>query len=60
MATKSVIKQRMRLLTLKKTTSQLLNMFKEGLKGNVVEKNNNLLQFCTYYNRADPCLSLRL
>jgi hypothetical protein len=42
----------MRLFILRRTTSQLLKRFKEGLKGNGVENTNNLLQFCTYYNRV--------
>jgi len=58
MSIRSVIMQRMKLLTLRKATSQLLNKF-EGLKGNRKESDNNLLQFCTYYNKANPCLSLR-
>jgi hypothetical protein len=36
----------------KKIVSQLLNKFKEGLRGSRVESNNNLLKFYTYYNRA--------
>jgi hypothetical protein len=42
----------MRLFILRRTTSQLLNKFKEGLKGSGVKIGNNLLQFCTYYKKA--------
>jgi hypothetical protein len=38
--------------TLRRASSQLLNKFKEGLKGSGVESGNSLLQFCTYYTHA--------
>jgi hypothetical protein len=60
MSIKSVTVQRMRLFILRKVVSQLLNKFKEGLRGSMVENNNNLLQFYTYYSRASPWLNLRL
>jgi len=60
MLIRSAIMERIKLLTLKRITSQLLNKFKEGLRRNRVESDNNLLQFYTYYNKANPCLSLRL
>jgi hypothetical protein len=53
MSIKSVIVQIMKLFTLKRITSQLLNKFKQGLKGNKVESDNNLLQFYTYCNEAN-------
>jgi hypothetical protein len=43
MLTKSAIMERMRLLILRRATSQLRNKFKEGLRGSKVENNNNLL-----------------
>ncbi len=52
--------QRRKLFTLKKITSQLLNKFKQGLKGNRVKNDNNLSQFYAYCNKANPCLSFRL
>jgi hypothetical protein len=60
MSIRSATMQKMRLFILKKVASQLLNKLKEGLRGSKVKSGNNLLQFCTYYNRASPCLNLRL
>lgn len=60
MSTRNAIMQRMKLFILTKTTSQLLNKFKEGLRGSGVRSGNSLLQFYTYYNKANPCLRLRL
>ncbi len=54
--------QIMKLLILRKDASQLLNIqFQARVKVEQGRKRpNNLLQFYTYYSRADPCLSLRL
>jgi len=60
MSIRSAIMQRRKLFTLKKITSQLLNKFKQGLKGNRVKNDNNLSQFYAYCNKANPCLSFRL
>jgi hypothetical protein len=59
MSIRTATMQKMRLFILRKGLSQLLNKFKEGLKGSGVESDNSLLQFCSYYNRAGPCLNLR-
>ncbi len=56
---RNAIMQRMKLFIFKKTTSQLPNEFKEGLRGSGVENGNSLLQFYTYYNKPNPCLRLR-
>ncbi len=60
MSTKTATMQRMKLFILRKTTSQLVNKFKEGLRGSGIERGNSLLQFYTHYNKANPCLRLRL
>jgi hypothetical protein len=60
MLTRSATVQIMRLLIFKRVTSQLLNKFKERLKGSEVESDNNLPQFCTYYSKVNPCLNLKL
>jgi hypothetical protein len=54
--------QIMKLLTLRKVASQLLNVqFQAGVKTERGRKRpNSLLQLYTYYSRANPCLSLRL
>jgi hypothetical protein len=60
MLTRNVTMQIMRLLIFKRVTSQLLNKFKERLRGSRVESGNNLLQFCTYYSKVNACLNLKL
>jgi len=52
MLTRNATMQIMRLLILKRVTSQLLNKFKERLRGSRVESGNNLLQFALTIARS--------
>jgi hypothetical protein len=58
----SAIMQIMKLFTLRKVSSQLLNVqFQARVKMERGRKwPNSLLQLYTYYSRANPCLNLRL
>jgi hypothetical protein len=38
----------------------IVEQVQKRLRGSRVKNNNSLLQFCTYYNKASPCLNLKL
>jgi hypothetical protein len=42
----------------KKSHLTIVEQVQGEVKGE--QSDNNLLQFCTYYNKANPCLNLRL